>query len=264
MATQEIMRNVPADQLAGLVARFESLAAAVQTFPQGDGLFTVVATFQGSPHSTPFATTDDAETVAPVNENAEALPALQKSTDFAVLAGEYRAWFDACECSAARRTEVEARVDHLLANAPRYKALGQTLQIPWAFLGIVHSLESNFNFMGHLHNGDPLTQRTTRVPAGRPRAGNPPFTWEESATDAMQMKGYVGLADWSPARMLFRWEAYNGFGYRRMGLPSPYLWSFSPLYTKGLFVADHEFDPDKVSRQCGAAVLLKVLQERAA
>ena len=59
--------------------------------------------------------------------------------------------------------------------------------------------------------------------------------------------------------MLHRLEAYNGFGYRRSGRASPYLWSFSNLFTSGKFVADGRFDQKAKSQQCGAAVMLKLL-----
>lgn len=62
--------------------------------------------------------------------------------------------------------------------------------------------------------------------------------------------------------MLYLLEAYNGFGYRGRGVPSPYLWSFSNLYRAGKFVADCVFDPNTVSKQCGAAVMVRVMQER--
>jgi lysozyme family protein len=52
-------------------------------------------------------------------------------------------------------------------------------------------------------------------------------------------------------------ETYNGFGYRFQGLVSPYLWSFSNLYAKGKYVADNKFDPEAVSQQCGAGLILK-------
>jgi lysozyme family protein len=42
-------------------------------------------------------------------------------------------------------------------------------------------------------------------------------------------------------------------------VPTPYLWSFSSLYEKGKFVADGVFDPAAVSKQCGAAVMLKAV-----
>lgn len=39
-----------------------------------------------------------------------------------------------------------------------------------------------------------------------------------------------------------------------------FLWSFSTIYEKGKFVADGKFDANAVSKQCGAALLLKVMQ----
>ena len=35
--------------------------------------------------------------------------------------------------------------------------------------------------------------------------------------------------------MLYRLEAYNGFGYRQYQINFPYLWSFATCYTKGKF-----------------------------
>jgi lysozyme family protein len=59
-------------------------------------------------------------------------------------------------------------------------------------------------------------------------------------------------------------ERFNGFGYRRhdINIHSPYLWSFSNHYTKGKFVADNTFSATAVSKQCGAAVLLKRMVAR--
>jgi len=58
-------------------------------------------------------------------------------------------------------------------------------------------------------------------------------------------------------RMLYLLEKYNGFGYRMRRVPTPYLWSFSNLYEKGKFLQDGRFDPEAVSKQCGAALMLK-------
>ena len=55
----------------------------------------------------------------------------------------------------------------------------------------------------------------------------------------MRFKGFDLDGDWSLPRLLYRWEGYNGFGYRSRGVPTPYLWSFSTLYDKGRFVADY-------------------------
>jgi lysozyme family protein len=133
--------------------------------------------------------------------------------------------------------------------------------VPWYVVGIIHSLEAGSDFTRHLHNGDPLTARTTHWPPGHPATGRPPFTWEASATDALRLKGFDTWRDWTIAGTLYKLEAYNGFGYRdhHPDVPSPYLWSFSNHYTRGKYTSDRHFSRTAVSQQCGAAVLLKRL-----
>ena len=99
------------------------------------------------------------------------------------------------------------------------------------------------------------------MPAGRPRVWNAPYDWEASAVDALRLMGFAGANDWSLERTLYRLEAYNGFGYRKLGVPTPYLWSFSNHYDIGKFVADGSFNPRAKSQQCGAATTLKLLTE---
>ncbi|MDJ0783518.1 MAG: hypothetical protein QNJ22_16195, partial [Desulfosarcinaceae bacterium] len=99
--------------------------------------------------------------------------------------------------------------------------------------------------------------------AGRPREGSPPFTWEQSAADALALKRLGPQTDWSMAGTLYQLEKYNGWGYRRFHpeVLSPYLWSFSHHYTSGKYVADGRWSDTAVSRQCGAAVLLRRMVE---
>ena len=56
-----------------------------------------------------------------------------------------------------------------------------------------------------------------------PAANGERYTWEESAIAAMRFKGFDQDTDWSLPRMLYRWERYNGFGYRSRGVPTPRL-----------------------------------------
>jgi len=67
--------------------------------------------------------------------------------------------------------------------------------------------------------------------------------------------------DWSVIGALYKWERYNGFGYRKYHpeVLSPYLWSYTNHYTKGKYVKDGKFDTEAVPRQCGAAAMLRVL-----
>jgi lysozyme family protein len=158
-----------------------------------------------------------------------------------------------------RRTAVDQMVRRVTANKARYQKVAKALGMPWYVVGIIHSLEAGGDFTKHLHNGDPLTARTTHVPAGRPKNGRPPFSWEQSAIDALSR--FRGWKDWSVPGTLYQLEGYNGFGYRdhHPNVPSPYLWSFSNHYTKGKYVGDGKFSTTAVSQQVGAAVLLKRL-----
>lgn len=176
-------------------------------------------------------------------------------------AAEYQRLFDTCVIKPDRLPEIKPIVNRILSGKSRYEALSNKVGIPWHFIGITHSLEAGCDFKKHLHNGDPLTARTVRVPKNRPRTGNPPFTWEFSAEDALSdLSTWI---DWSVPGMLFKLEGYNGYGYHRssININSPYLWSFSNHYTKGKFIADGVYSSTAVSKQCGAAILLRRLAE---
>jgi len=179
------------------------------------------------------------------------------------LQAEYQRLFDTCVVNLDKLTEINAIVKKILDNKTRYEKVGNKLNIPWYFIGIVHSLEGGSNFKTHLHNGDPLTARTVQVPAGRPKTGNPPFEWEFSAADALILEGLDKWTDWNVPGILYKLEGYNGYGYHKasININSPYLWSFSNHYTKGKFIKDGEYSPTAVSKQCGAAILLRRLTE---
>ena len=198
------------------------------------------------------------KTAAP--EVEEILPPVATSLKYDALADEYAAWFAAAKIRPEFRESTDWHLTMMRQSRGRYERLGKRLGVPWAFIAATHGLEASFNFRAHFHNGDfPLSRRTRQVPAGRPPNWLPPSDWESSAADALRLLGFTGQSDWSLPRTLYRLEAYNGFGYRRAGRASPYLWSFSSLYSRGKFVADGKFDPKARSKQCGAAVMLKLL-----
>jgi len=175
-----------------------------------------------------------------------------------LLRNEYNSLFNSLEMLPAKKSEVHSVINNLTAHESRYQQVSIETRVPWYFIAIIHQLESTGNFKRHLHNGDPLDERTVQVPKGRPKNGIPPFTWEESAIDAMQLQGYRDLSCWSLTALLYRFEKYNGLGYRnRHNTPSPYLWSYSQHYKKGKYTADGKYNPDAISKQPGVAVLLK-------
>ena len=186
------------------------------------------------------------------------------SVCFDQLKTEYENLFQTCKIREDRLSGIDATVQKIVANRSRYEAVAIQIGIPWFVIAVIHTLEAALSFNKHLHNGDPLTDRTVRTPAGRPLKGNPPFTWEESALDALTLRGFNASQVWNPPGVLFKLEAYNGWGYRRYHpeVLSPYLWSGSYCYTKGKYAADGKWDPDLVSQQFGAAVLLRRLWEQ--
>lgn len=181
------------------------------------------------------------------------------STSYAAIADEYIATFNAAAPDAAKTILIERMRRRLIGHRDEYEAVARPMSIPWHFVGLVHALESGFNFGTHLHNGDSLAHRTRNVPQNRPTTPDPPYAWSTSAIDALQLHDLQLVHNWSLSRQLFELERYNGFGYRFRGLATPYLWSFSDRYVKGKFVRDGVFDRDAVSKQVGAAVLLKAL-----
>ena len=153
-----------------------------------------------------------------------------------------------------------------IPNIARYKAIATTFQntnskaalMPWWFIACIHSHESGSSFSRHLHNGDPLTDYTKQVPAGRPQVGHgPPFTFEESAIDALTYEGFGKVLTWDFFHILYLLEKYNGFGYANRGINTPYIWSGTNHYTKGKFVKDGVFDANFVSKQVGIAIFLE-------
>jgi lysozyme family protein len=178
------------------------------------------------------------------------------------LRQDYSLLYESCLIRPARKAAVDQAARRLAASRRRYEKVAKALRMPWYVVAVIHSLEAGGDFTRHLHNGDPLRARTTHVPAGRPKSGAPPFTWEASAIDALTYRGFGKWTDWSIPGTLYKLEGYNGWGYRdhHPKVRSPYLWSFSNHYTRGKYVADGSFSPTAISQQCGAAVLLRRLQ----
>lgn len=189
-------------------------------------------------------------------------PVAAGKTDGSSLTSALRAEYENLFASAVIRPERQAIVAAMAlrmadaAHWSRYVAVAEAIGVPPHLVALIHAMESGLSFLGHLHNGDQLGARTVHVPKGRPLQGNPPFTWEESAIDALKLQRLDAWDDWSLAGFAYVLERYNGFGYRRHGNVSPYLWSFTTVYTRGKYVSDGHFDPQAVSQQAGAMALL--------
>ena len=177
------------------------------------------------------------------------------------LRDEYNELLNTCEIKPSRLSDVQEICDTIMKSQSRYQKIGQDNQVPWFMVAVIHSLEGDLDFGTHLHNGDSLKRRTVNDPPGRPPNGSPPFTFEESARDALAFDKMNINLEPSFAGICFKLEGFNGFGSRFRGIHTPYLWSFSNHYIAGKFTSDGHFDPTAVSKQCGGAVIMRRLLE---
>ena len=174
----------------------------------------------------------------------------------------YRNMWAGMKVRPDKRAALDKAARKIIDGRVRYQQVEAKTGVPWFMIGVIHYRESSCNFNTHLHNGDPLSKRTTRVPANRPKTGSPPFPWDESAIDALTMPPHQlnQIEEWPIERIGYELEKYNGWGY--LGKTnSPYLWSGSNHYTSGKYIADHVFSREAVDAQMGTLVLIKVLSE---
>lgn len=177
------------------------------------------------------------------------------------LKAEYRHMFSICAIKASRRPFVNMALRKIMDGELRYLEIANQYAMPWIFLGCIHLMESGCNFNRQLHNGDSLNSRTIHVPKGRPPLPLlPPFTFEQSAKDALDLFGFDKWKDWTIEGILWSMEKWNGLGYRQYhpNVKSPYLWAATSLYTKGKYVSDTKFSPNAVSQQIGIAAILQL------
>jgi lysozyme family protein len=144
-----------------------------------------------------------------------------------------------------------------IRKEPRYLEVEEQTGVRASLVGAIHQLESERNFLTHLHNGDSLLRKTRKAPVGRP-PGKAPFTWLNSAIDAVKYDSLT-TSD-SKAEQCQASVEYNGLGYERKGLVSPYGFSGSQLYTRGKYTSDGVFNPRIVSKQIGTCVILKEIE----
>lgn len=173
------------------------------------------------------------------------------------LRKEYERMYITLKVPSAKIGKVDSQIDTIVANKDKYDYVSDHTGVPWFVVGVIHMMECNADFNCHLHNGDPLTRRTKNVPAGRPEAGIPPFSWEESAVDALRYSKFNEWEDWdSIGGILYKLETYNGWGYRAHNTPTPYLWGGTYFYLHGKYIKDGVWSSKAVSSQIGAAVLI--------
>ncbi len=163
--------------------------------------------------------------------------------------------------NTSKQSDVRWIARKIERNQTRYESLEKSTGVKWQIIACLHNMECGLRFDEHLHNGDPLTRRTWQVPSGRPKTGNPPFTFEESAIDALKYDK-MDKVNWNNlTSSLDALEGYNGVGYKKYHptVPTPYLWSGTDIYKSGKYIQDGKWSSTAVSEQIGICSILKEL-----
>lgn len=178
---------------------------------------------------------------------------------FAKLAPVYRKRWDGAKVVPSKIASADNFVRLIFKNRAKYERVEDATGVPWYFIAVTHMRESSCDFRGVLHNGEHIIgtgRKTSLVPAGR----GPFQTWEQAAIDALKLHSLHKITDWSLERVLYECERFNGWGYYRKGVVSPYVWAGTTTYKSGKYIRDGVYDPSHVDTQLGCAIVLKRLE----
>ena len=173
----------------------------------------------------------------------------------------YKALWDTMRELPDWQARIFAAARRVVDGWKRFELVAEILGLPWQLIGLIAEMESACNWESNLHNGESWRRVTKLVPEGRGPFGS----WEQAAMDALKdvNKTHSDWIDdvpgWSIYELLRFLERYNGGGYMRRGVNSPYLWSGSNHgLDVGKYVSDGDggYKADAVSKQVGAAIIL--------
>lgn len=156
----------------------------------------------------------------------------------------YRKMFRTCQPLEESRKPIHQAFTKLLSHWSIYRETARIGNTHVAFVGLV----------AHMECGSSLKRI---LPDGREYSGEENH-WPFDAAIAIEEWLAQERVDWLDIpSVLKQLERFNGLGYARRGVHSPYLWSGSRHGVgTGKFTRDGEYDPEAVSKQIGAGVVL--------
>lgn len=162
-----------------------------------------------------------------------------------------------CELLKSKATIFESEAKRALSfKTSHYDHVELATGVPWYVVAAIDMREEDFNHSEYLGNGDPWNKVSVHVPKGR----GPFSSWYDGAIDALKLEGFDQIKHWDIVTALIKLELYNGLGYKKKGIPSPYVWAGTNIQTTGKYVADGSFDASAWDSQPGCAGLLLALK----
>lgn len=169
---------------------------------------------------------------------------------------EYAQQCDSMSIKPSRVEEFKHLAEYAIAHKDQYMEVANATGVQWYHIAVIHRREGDANFNTYLGNGQSLQHVTTEVPAGRgPFLG--PRGFFNGCLDALHIDGLDKVVPpWPLEKILYFCEVFNGGGYSRMGLPSPYNFGGTSIQVIGKYIADHVFDHNQWDTQPGCAGIL--------
>lgn len=162
-----------------------------------------------------------------------------------------------------KQGDIDYTIGVALKNKNEYQKISALYEVkysdvcPWQVIACLHLMESGGDASRQILNGELYWVKTTNVPKNL-------GPWEslvEACVFALSRKDTPN--QWTIPETLNYLERWNGLGYRRLGHPSPYLWSYTNHQLPGKYIKDGVFDEKFISRQVGCVQILKGLNYEA-
>lgn len=178
---------------------------------------------------------------------------------FAQLRSEYE--HDLAILRVTKPQEVDRIARRLIKGdaVAQYAAVQRALGIPIAVQAAICERESGADFSKSPAQGDAWNRVSRNVPRGK----GPYDSWYASAIDAWHNIDHLddNSAPWSKPYAMWKFEGFNGFGYRSHGIRSPYNLGGTNLQQPGKYTSDGHFDPNTMDTQIGTVpVMLRMIE----
>lgn len=140
-----------------------------------------------------------------------------------------------------------------------YEDVRAQIAVPIVVQATICEREDGADFTKSPAQGDPWNRVSIHVPRGI----GPFPDWTTAAVYSWTHFDNLAKnsAPWSMPYACWKWEAYNGFGYRAHGIPTPYVWGGTNVQKPGKFVADGKFNASVWDMQLGCVpVALRMIE----
>lgn len=170
---------------------------------------------------------------------------------YLALQAEYERYVATVRPLPNRVAEIDAVAKRLInpASLANYQQVQDAIGVPIVVDACICEREDGNDFTKNPSQGDAWNRASIHVPKNR----GPFSSWVAAAIDAFSVCDHLNdnSAPWSLPYACWKFESYNGFGYRAHGIHSPYVVGGTNLQQPGKYIGDGDFDPSVMDTQLG-------------